>query len=509
MKKTISCIAILLIVAIASLHAEVFTIDGIKYIVSSDSTVSVTHSYDYTGDIIIPASVTNNNIQYAVTGIGENAFSTSNITSVILPETITEIGNGAFGGCVQLHELTIPNGITSIGNIFAHCSNLVKVTMGSNVASIEGKTFSGTTQLLDTITIAAITPPVISSPSLFPKEIIVNVPEGCGSLYRVADCWKNDAIHDDGEEYTVVTVESPGSLLENLSALQTPNTIGRLKIIGEMNDNDWKALRNNTTSIVDLDILEVTNTAIPNNQFNGKSLISHLSLPANLETIGQNAFNECTHITELSFVRDVSVGSYAFSNCNRLEHVSSEKIVGKIGVYAFKNCKALKKYTTSEGLTEINNNAFEGCTQLETVCFNEGIKILGSAAFKGCSALSQVILPSTLTSIGGNCFNGAGLRQVYAPWQTPITCYKNGFFSSNNTDCILYIPQGSMSAYAADTEWGKFLNIKYHEDFNGISYVEADGLYISPSQTFDLNGSVSPVTTGKLLIKKGKKFIIR
>lgn len=508
MKRTISCIAILLMATITSLYAETFIQDGIKYIVSSDSTVKVTLSYDYAGDIIIPANVTNNEVQYTVTGIGESAFLSREITSIVLPETITEIGDGAFSGCLQLHELTIPNGVTTIGSIFAHCTNLVKITMGNNVVSIVGETFSGT-QSLDTITIASANPPTISLPSLFAKEIIVNVPEGCGSLYRVADGWKNNAIHEEGEEYVAVTLDNPGTFLENLSAIQTPNTIGRLKIIGEMNANDWKALRNNVTSLIDVDLSELSNTAIPNDQFNGKSFISFLSLPSNIETIGQSAFAGCTHITELSFGHDVSVGSYAFSGCKKLEHISSERIVGKIGVWAFKNCKALKKYSTSDDLTEIGNSAFSGCTKLETVNFNEGIKVLGSSVFNGCSALSQIILPSSLTSIGGNCFNGAGLRHVFAPWQTPIKCYSNGFFSSNNSDCILYVPQGSMGVYAADAEWGKFLNIKYHEDFNSIEQINDDIRNSTNGHIYNINGTISEQSYGQLLIKDGKKYIIK
>ena len=86
-----------------------------------------------------------------VTHIGNNAFgSCDQATSVSLPTTLMSIGNNAFWGCnnVSLKSITIPNSVTSIGNkAFYGCSNLGTVNIGSGVTSIGSQAFASCTSL--------------------------------------------------------------------------------------------------------------------------------------------------------------------------------------------------------------------------------------------------------------------------------------------------------------------------------------------------------------------------
>ena len=91
----------------------------------SDNTVEVTYEYGYdpyyttspTGDLVIPATVTFNGVTYNVIRIGRYAFcDCPDLTSVIIPSSVTTIGNSAFPYCWRLASVTIPNGVTSIGN---------------------------------------------------------------------------------------------------------------------------------------------------------------------------------------------------------------------------------------------------------------------------------------------------------------------------------------------------------------------------------------------------------
>ena len=80
-----------------------------------------TYSDEYTGEVVIPASVTYNGKTYSVTSISAIAFyGCTGLTSVTIPETVTSIGYLAFYGCTGLTSVTIPNSVTSIGD-YAFC----------------------------------------------------------------------------------------------------------------------------------------------------------------------------------------------------------------------------------------------------------------------------------------------------------------------------------------------------------------------------------------------------
>ena len=87
-------------------HAYKVEVDGIYYDLNKDdNTASVTYTLNnssaYSGDVVIPESITVDNIEYAVTSIGSYAFSyCSGLTSVTIPNSVTSIGNYAFNKCI-------------------------------------------------------------------------------------------------------------------------------------------------------------------------------------------------------------------------------------------------------------------------------------------------------------------------------------------------------------------------------------------------------------------------
>ena len=127
-----------------SASAGVVEVDGIYYDIS-ETTATVTYGdNEYSGDIVIPESITYENSKYSVTSIGELAFIyCSGLTSIAIPNSITSIGKSAFEGCSGLTSVTIPNSVTSIGDdAFSHCSILTSVTIPNSVTSIGGSAFT-------------------------------------------------------------------------------------------------------------------------------------------------------------------------------------------------------------------------------------------------------------------------------------------------------------------------------------------------------------------------------
>ena len=88
-------------------------------------------------------------IPNSVTSIGEDAFSLCNgLTSITIPNSVTSIGNSAFWDCDGLTSITIPNSVTSIGDsAFYSCDGLTSITIPSSVTSIGNGAFASCSKL--------------------------------------------------------------------------------------------------------------------------------------------------------------------------------------------------------------------------------------------------------------------------------------------------------------------------------------------------------------------------
>ena len=106
--------------------------EGIDYVKYEDHIEIFGASKDNT-ELIIPAEIDG----LPVTSIRIQAFIDANITSVTIPESITDIGQEAFAYCTALTDVTISDGVKSIGiQAFSDCTNLVSVTIPDSVEEI-------------------------------------------------------------------------------------------------------------------------------------------------------------------------------------------------------------------------------------------------------------------------------------------------------------------------------------------------------------------------------------
>lgn len=140
MKKLIKFSLLLALLLPVTAVAHDFEVEGIYYKIDGSNAI-VTYQgeiywqshYHYTGDVILPSTVTYNAVTYSVTAIDEYAFfGSGGMKSVTIPESITEIGECAFGRCDGLTNVTIPSSVTSIGrNLFHYCYGLNSISVES------------------------------------------------------------------------------------------------------------------------------------------------------------------------------------------------------------------------------------------------------------------------------------------------------------------------------------------------------------------------------------------
>lgn len=120
---------------------------------SVDLTCEVTYrttSYNsYSGSVVIPSTVNNNDKEYSVTKIGKEAFYIcKNLTDITIPNSVTNIGTYAFYGCSGLTSISIPNSMTSIEDYaFGDCSSLIAIKLPESIKTIEKQVFQGCSNL--------------------------------------------------------------------------------------------------------------------------------------------------------------------------------------------------------------------------------------------------------------------------------------------------------------------------------------------------------------------------
>ena len=241
-------LAAITLFACQTVSAYDFEVDGIFYnLNTSGMTVAVTHGdKKYTGDVVIPSSVTYNAKTLKVTQIGGYAFGgCTSLTSITIPSYVTTIGGYAFGGCTSLTSITIPSYVTRIEySTFSRCTSLISVTIPNGVTTIEFDAFEGCTSLTSVTIPNSVT------------EIGREAFEGCTSLTSVTI--PNSVTEIGGEAFKDCTSLSTVVLSENL-------------------------------------------TQIYYNTFQGCSQLTSINIPAHVREIERSAFFLCENLEILIF----------------------------------------------------------------------------------------------------------------------------------------------------------------------------------------------------------------
>lgn len=428
--RKILLLAILFTTTLSS-SAYDFKVNGIYYNITSDSTVEVTYSSSYQGNITIPKTVVNAGTTYQVTKIGTLAFQAQKLTSVTLPNTLKEIGYNAFDGCTGLKTMTIPNSVEIIkSSAFEDCTALESVTIPNSVTEIGYSAFKNCSSLKEVYLPNSIEK--IDQETFYGCSSLntIYIPKSVTKIWHKAflSCSNLDVIYiDDIESWCNIdfydvnatpmySAKAPHLCIIDKKTNKSVRRVPALPItyLGE---------------IIDLEIPS-TVTEIKQYAFYNCKNIRSVNL-SNVEDIRRSAFQYCTGL-KIVTVSDKLSGSYdnSFLGCTGLESVNimdlgswckvyfstkdsnplkyarnlslnDEPIIGltspndvvQIKQYAFINCQNIKN-ADLRNVSFISESAFEDCTGLKTISFSDKLKKSYKDSFSGCTGLEAVFIKS-------------------------------------------------------------------------------------------------------------------
>ena len=470
---------------------------------STDKTCEVTYqgnfsseySNEYTGNIIIPESVTYSGITYSVTSIGERAFEgCSGLTSVTIPNSVTSIIYYAFYGCSDLTSVTIPNSVKYIRDCaFYGCSDLTSVTIPNSVKEIGDYAFYKCSSLTS-----------------------ITIPEGVTSIGSCAFKGCSGLTSVTIPDGVTSIGYSAFSGCSSLISVTIPNSVTSIE------DNAFDGCSGLTSVVIPNSV-----TSIGEYAFYGCSGLTSVTIPNSVTSIGDYAFSGCSGLTSVTIPNSVtSIGYLAFGGCSGLESIIVES--GNAVYDSRNNCNAIIETTTNILIAGCKNStipnsvtsiggAFAGCTGLTSVVIPNSVTSIGESAFAGCTGLTSVVIPNSVTYICDHAFSrcssltsitiGNSVKEIgfeafcECISLTSITSL-NPFppsgahvFSNLPQSVILYVPAESIEYYKLVEDWNFFPNIEALTIPAENITLDKNNISIKVSETTTLNITVLPENT--------------
>lgn len=371
---------------------------------------------------------------------------------------LTSIGEEDFCDCILLDNVTLPEGITTIGPRAFRNSFLKKVHISKNIKSIGSEAFRNPEELtvdednpyydsrdnchgiIETATRKMI---LGTDKSHVPDGIII-IGKGAFSC-----CHLDNLTIPEG----VVTIEDNAFYgCSRQASLSLPNSL--------------RSIGNSAFAVCDFKNIDLKNVEEIGDYAFEHSNLTTLAIPASVRHIGKNIIKECRDITHVE-VNNANPYYDSRGGCNALMETGTGKLIAGhsksvipsdtkiIGEEAFYNSSFGSGMTLPAGLVSIEDKAFY-CTFIKKLDIPEGVTTIGEKAFEGCYYMNGFSLPSSLTSIGDSAFKSYSdeVHRVYVRAKTPLAI-PDVFFGHSQVD-HLYVPKGSKAAYMAAEHWNHF-----------------------------------------------------
>ncbi len=358
-----------------------------------------------------------------------NLFYTSDITSVVVEDGVTTIGDYVFYGCRQMTSVTLPDSITSIGRYaFANCEALPDVIIPDSVKTIGESAFD------DCDTLSDVTIPdsvkTIGRYAFFSCDALQSVMLGSGVVIIDEAAFSSCAVltrfsvdeenaHFSADEYGVLFNKDKTELILCPDGYSGDYVIPDGVIsIAEFAFSGCDLL----TSVTISDSVQYINRYA----FESCDLLTGITIPKGVESIAATAFDSSSKL--MSFFVDEENMYFSADEKGVLFNKDKTVLVrypeGRYGMYevpssvisignsGFYQCRELPTVVLPEGLISIGESAFAGCDTLSDVTIPDSVKTIGGFAFYNCDGLTSVTLPESVSSVGGSAFADNYLKSV-------------------------------------------------------------------------------------------------
>lgn len=397
-------------------------------------------------------------IEEGITHIGAYAFDSVDFSELYWPDSIESVGSMAFGGSNRFGRMYISSieswlGISFAGPnanplfttpyLYVDGEMLTDLVIPGSITEIKDNAFGNYTQLRRVVLHEDITD---IGHGAFPKSYISAVVPA--DSYALRWCVENKVAY----HLTSGTCGDNAAWSLNRNGLLTITGTGAMYDYRDDRFTDewapWFPIRDLVKSVSICDGI----TRIGEYVFQANRQITEISIPASVESIGKYAFSECTSLrgtitlpAKISRIEDHTfdstalegivipegttfIGEYAFAGAAIREIVFPDSIE-TIGEGAFSECRSLGKVALPAKLTHVSGYAFAGCASLSSVVFNNRLEGIYASAFSNCSALTSVSLPASIQFIE-DAFSGCdNLKEIHIPdieWWLSLSFRESG-----------------------------------------------------------------------------------
>ena len=206
-------------------------------------------------------------------------------------------------------------------------------------------------------------------------------------------------------------------------------------------------------------------TQLSTSCFNGCGNLETCTIPQNITaTLQGRVFYTCTYLKCVVIPKSMTTfNNGAFYACRTLKVICVPKSVTNIATSTI-NTTGVRHFATPPSVTTIYSSDFYGSPHMIKCTIPNGVTAIQNDAFNGCHSLTIVSIPSAVTSIASNAFaNCFGIAEIHFKRTSPPTVAAASAFTNLPTDCKIYVPTGSLSAY---------VNASNYPSANTYTYIE-------------------------------------
>ena len=423
--------------------------------------VSAKDKEKISGDIVIPDSVIHGGIKKPVIAINSEGFCNTNITSVVIPNTVLQIGGRAFADCPKLEKIVLPSRVYRIGD--------AAFIRSTNLKTIESHMYFPS--------------PIVETQWMKENGIIATVliPKGSMSFYQSEEEWAKMGKLVESDKIEIDKTLFSYELRENNSVAVYPyswNIRGDIEIPssividGQKYTVSWMEFFENCRRI--------TNVKIPNTvrnlcSFNNCERLQALNVPANtgmtygvyepkvygcneLKTITVEDDNEYFKAVDGVLMSKNGEVICGYPSGREDKEYSIPEGVKSMVSQLFRENDKLEKVVLPSTITEISYDCFNNAKAIKTVEIKGPVTSIASRAFYG-SSLETITIPETVETIGEYAFECNYLKSVTSKSYSPAEISPDIFSSYVYENAVLYVPSERASYYKEASGWQQFTNM--------------------------------------------------